>query len=141
MQVEDKVECLLAVSLVGDSHTLGLIKRSREARAETRKVQEGEEMRGAGRGPNEGAKLLSLEHFLYSPAAFLILISPLKSFSVPLCRTVGVYTYSLHAFLISLYLSLSVPPVGFSSVHILCFIFSGFSIVYNSLHTSCHRQM
>lgn len=69
---DDEQDCLLADSLVGDSHHTWADKTewkwSREGRAETRKVQKGEEMRRVGRGPDEAAKQLSLGHFLYSPA-------------------------------------------------------------------------
>lgn len=82
MEVDDKAECLLADSLVGDSHYSWadntVWKWSKEERAEMKKVQKGVEMRQAGRGLDEGAKQLSLGHFLYSPAFSLILISPLR---------------------------------------------------------------
>lgn len=82
MKKNPYVKLCLADSLVGDPRYTWTDetewKWRREERAETRKVQEREEMRRAGRGPDEAAKQLSLEHFLYSPAAALILISLLK---------------------------------------------------------------
>lgn len=57
-------------------------KRSWEARAETRKVQRGEEMSRASRGPDEAAKQLSLEHFLHShrnQSLEVILLPPLQN--------------------------------------------------------------
>lgn len=81
VQIEDKPDCLLADSLWDSHHTRAdktEWKWSKEERAKTRKVQKGEEMRLAGRGPDGAAKQLSLGYFLYSPADFLILIGPLK---------------------------------------------------------------